>query len=169
MTSRVIRAQKKLRNAYKEAGISENATAANVKLRRLNTKYHDFSKAAGLPEQPERTKILYTDAKSEAAADAAKVAEPITRLQKTLNVKTEIVNGIVPKGSEISSIREIAGGDSGKQLRAAKFLSGKYGGEPLQWRKIGGIIQTDNFRYDVHWFERNGEHFEEKLKGVKKK
>ena len=166
---RQIRAQKKLRNAYKEAGISENATAANVKLRRLNTKYHDFSKAAGLPEQPERTKILYTDAKSEAAADAAKVAEPITRLQKTLNVKTEIVNGIVPKGSEISSIREIAGGDSGKQLRAAKFLSGKYGGEPLQWRKIGGIIQTDNFRYDVHWFERNGEHFEEKLKGVKKK
>ena len=106
---RQIRAQKKLRNAYKEAGLSEDATAANIKLRRLNTKYHDFSKAAGLTEQPERTKALYTDAKSEAAAGAAKAAKPVIRLQKTLDVKSEIVNGIVPKGSEISSIREIAG------------------------------------------------------------
>ena len=166
---RQIRAQKKLRNAYKEAGLSEDATAANIKLRRLNAEYSRFSKAAGLPEQPERLKVLYTDAKSEAAAGAAKAAEPVIRLQETLDVKSDVVNGIVPKGSEISSIREIAGGDSGKQLRAAKFLSGKYGGEPLQWRKMGGIIQTDNFRYDVHWFERNGKHFEEKLKGVKKK
>ena len=166
---RQIRAQKKLRNAYKEAGLSEDATAASIKLRRLNAEYSRFSKAAGLPEQPERLKVLYTDAKSVAAAGAVKAAEPVMRLQETLDVKSEVVNGIVPKGSEISSIREIAGGDSGKQLRAAKFLSGKYGGEPLQWRKMGGIIQTDNFRYDVHWFERNGEHFEEKLKGVKKK
>ena len=113
--------------------------------------------------------MLYTDAKSEAAAGAAKAAKPVMRLQETLDVKSDVVNGVVPKGSEISSIREIAGGDSGKQLRAAEFLSGKYGGEPLQWRKMGGIIQTENFRYDVHWFERNGEHFEEKLKGVKKK
>lgn len=166
---RQICAQKKFRNAYKKAGLSEDATAANIKLRQLNAEYSRFSKAAGLPEQPERLKVLYTDAKSEAAAGAAKAAEPVMRLQETLDVKSDVVNGIVPKGSEISSIREIAGGDSGKQLRAAKFLSGKYGGEPLQWRKIGGIIQTDNFRYDVHWFERNGEHFEEKLKGVKKK
>lgn len=56
---RQIRAQKKLRNAYKEAGLSEDATAANIKLRRLNTKYHDFSKAAGLPEQRERMEVLY--------------------------------------------------------------------------------------------------------------
>lgn len=165
---RQIRAQKKLRNAYKEAGLSEDATAANIKLRRLNTKYHDFSKAAGLPEQA-RTKALYTDAKSAAAVSAAKAAKPITRLQETLDVKAGIVNGVVPKGSEIGSIREIAGGGSGKQLKVASFLSENYGGEPLQWRKIGGIIQTDNFQYDVHWFECNEKHFEEKLKGVKKK
>ena len=56
---RQIRAQKKLRNAYKEAGISEDATAANIKLRRLNAEYSRFSKAAGLPGQPERTKVFY--------------------------------------------------------------------------------------------------------------
>ena len=56
---RQIRAQKKLRNAYKEAGLSEDATAANIKLRRLSAEYSRFSKAAGLPEQPERTKVFY--------------------------------------------------------------------------------------------------------------
>lgn len=54
---RQIRAQKKLRNAYKEAGLSEDATAADIKLRRLNAEYSRFSKAAGLPEQRERTKV----------------------------------------------------------------------------------------------------------------
>lgn len=56
---RQIRAQKKLRNAYKEAGLSEDVTAANIKLRRLNAEYSRFSKAAGLPEQPERRKVFY--------------------------------------------------------------------------------------------------------------
>lgn len=54
---RQIRAQKKLRNAYKEAGLSEDAPAADIKLRRLNAEYSRFSKAAGLPEQRERTKV----------------------------------------------------------------------------------------------------------------
>lgn len=54
---RQIRAQKKLRNAYKKAGLSEDATAANIKLRRLNAEYSMFSKAAGLPEQRERTQV----------------------------------------------------------------------------------------------------------------
>lgn len=56
---RQIRAQKRLKNAYKSAGLSEDATAANIKLRLLNDKYRRFSEAAGLPEQRERTKVLY--------------------------------------------------------------------------------------------------------------
>lgn len=70
---RQIRAQKRLVNAYKAAGLTDDATVANIKLRRLNAKYREFSKAAGLPEQKERLKVLYSDAKSEAAAQALKV------------------------------------------------------------------------------------------------
>lgn len=55
---RQIRAQKKLKNAYEKSGLTEEAQAANIKLRRLNAKYKAFSKAAGLPEQPERLKAL---------------------------------------------------------------------------------------------------------------
>lgn len=70
---RTIRKQKRLKNAYSTAGLEEDATAANIKLRRLNTKYKEFSKAAGLSEQKERLKVLYSDAKSEAEAQALKV------------------------------------------------------------------------------------------------
>lgn len=69
---RQIRAQKRLVNGYKAAGLTDDATVANIKLRRLNAKYREFSKAAGLPERPERLKVLYSDAKSEAAAQALK-------------------------------------------------------------------------------------------------
>lgn len=55
---RQIRAQKRLKNAYKSAGLSEDVTAANIKLRRLNDKYREFSREAGLPEQRERIKVL---------------------------------------------------------------------------------------------------------------
>lgn len=57
---RTIRKQKRLKNAYSVAGLEEDATAANIKLRRLNAKYKEFSKAAGLSEQPERLNVLYT-------------------------------------------------------------------------------------------------------------
>lgn len=56
---RSIRKQKRLKTAYEAAGLKEDATAANIKLRRLNQKYKEFSKAAGLPEQMDRIKVLY--------------------------------------------------------------------------------------------------------------
>lgn len=56
---RQIRKQKRLRDAYKAAGLKDDETAANIKLRRLNAKYKEFSRAAGLPEQSERLKVLY--------------------------------------------------------------------------------------------------------------
>lgn len=38
----------------------EDKAAAKTRLRRLNKKYQEFSKAAGLPEQRDRMKVLYT-------------------------------------------------------------------------------------------------------------
>lgn len=166
---RQIRAQKRLRNAFKEAGMTEDADAANVKLRRLNAKYKEFSAAAGLPEQPERIKVRYIDDKTEIAVNTVKSNQLRTQLQETLNVKSANLDGIIPKGAEIESLRVIAGNGSKTALKVSEYLSENYGGEPLQWRKMGGIIKTNNFRYDVHWFEFAGKHFEEKLKGVKKR
>ena len=55
---RTIRKQKRRKAAYEAAGLTEDAQAANIRLRRLNEKYHQFSRAAGLPEQRERLKVL---------------------------------------------------------------------------------------------------------------
>lgn len=38
---------------------TEEETAINVRLRRLNAEYRAFSKAAGLPTQQERVQVLY--------------------------------------------------------------------------------------------------------------
>ena len=57
---RTIRKQKRLRNAFKANGKTTEAQAANAILRRLSKKYRQFSAAAGLPEQNERTKVLYS-------------------------------------------------------------------------------------------------------------
>lgn len=76
---RTIRKQKRLKNAYEAAGLTEDATTANIKLRRLNAKYKEFSKAAGLPEQQERIKVLYTDAKSEETARTAKETQAVAK------------------------------------------------------------------------------------------
>ena len=56
---RTIRKLKREKTAYNAAGLTDEEQAVNIKLRRLNAKYKEFSKAAGLPEQRERMKVLY--------------------------------------------------------------------------------------------------------------
>lgn len=56
---REVRKLKREKAAYKAAGLHEDETAANIRLRRLNAKYKAFSAAARLPEQRERMKVLY--------------------------------------------------------------------------------------------------------------
>ena len=56
---RTIRKLKREKAAYSAAGLTDEEQAVNIKLRRLNAKYKAFSKAAGLPEQRERMKVLY--------------------------------------------------------------------------------------------------------------
>lgn len=57
---REIRATKLLKIGNKASGLDDDARAANIKLRRLNKKYSEFSAAAGLTPQWERTKVEYT-------------------------------------------------------------------------------------------------------------
>lgn len=55
-----IRKQKRLQTAYKAVGLKDDETSTKSRLQILNRKYREFSKAAGLPEQMERVKVLYT-------------------------------------------------------------------------------------------------------------
>lgn len=56
---RTVRRQKRLKSSYEAAGLDDKAQTTSIRLRRLNQKYREFSKAAGLPVQRERMKVLY--------------------------------------------------------------------------------------------------------------
>ena len=56
---RTVRKLKRRKTAFEAAGLKEDAQATNIRLRRLSKEYSEFSKAAGLPEQWERMKVLY--------------------------------------------------------------------------------------------------------------
>ena len=56
---RTVRKLKRHKTAFEAAGLTEDAQAANIRLRRLNAEYRAFSRAAGLPEQRERMRIEY--------------------------------------------------------------------------------------------------------------
>lgn len=58
---RTIRRLKREQAAYKAAGLTEDAQTATIRIQRLNKKYKEFSKAAGLPEQQERMRVQYAD------------------------------------------------------------------------------------------------------------
>lgn len=77
--------------------------------------------------------------------------------------------GVIPVGATIDRTRTIAGYGSGAAIRDAGYLTSQYGGDPLKWAKKGGIIETNYYRYDVHWYELDGVHYKEKVKGVKEK
>lgn len=127
---RQIRAQKRLVNSYKATGLTDDATTANIKLRRLNAKYKEFSQAAGLPEQPERLKAPYGDAKSEAAAQALKVRRNAeAALQNKEN--TAILNARITSGEISTTIRSqvqarhIEGTAEFERYRAQRLAKGQ--------------------------------------------
>lgn len=57
---RTIRKLKREQAAFKASGLKQEELATSTAIQRLNSKYKEFSKAAGLPEQKERMKVLYT-------------------------------------------------------------------------------------------------------------
>lgn len=92
---RTVRKLKRRKTAFEAAGLTEEAEAANIRLRRLNQEYKAFSRAAGLPEQRERMKVSYVDDASQ--AEAAKILEK--------RAESGIIEAKMPK--EIPDVRKI--------------------------------------------------------------
>ena len=86
-------------------------------------------------------------------------------LQETFG--SEQMIGIIPYGVEIEKVRVIAGDGTSTEFRDVNLLIEWYGGSVEQWQKKGGIVQTDNYNYDLHWAELNGVQHAVKLKSQK--
>lgn len=74
---RTMRKLKRRRAALEAAGLEEDAQVAGIRLKRLTEKYRQFSEAAGLPEQWERTRMGFVDeaSKTNAAERLEKFAQ----------------------------------------------------------------------------------------------
>ncbi len=92
-------------------------------------------------------------------------------LSVPLKSKLDGVWHFIPQGVEITNGTVIAGAGVKNNIRDIKRLLTMYGGTPEEWMKCVGKVETDNFMYDVHWYQKgNGEHFNEKISsGVLKK
>ena len=56
---RTIRKLKRKKAGYNAAGLANDEQAVSIRIQRQRRQYKAFSKAAGLPEQRERMKVLY--------------------------------------------------------------------------------------------------------------
>jgi len=88
-----------------------------------------------------------------------------TTLQETFS--SEEIIGVIPNGVEIEHVRIIAGNGTSTIYRNAEILVEYFGGSVGEWQKKGGIVQTDNYTYDLHWDELNGTQYLVKLKNNK--
>ncbi|KXB34874.1 minor capsid protein [Aerococcus christensenii] len=79
-----------------------------------------------------------------------------------------VMNGeelFIPKGAEITNVKVIAGKGSGTELRVKHKLVNQYGGNPNDWQKAVGKIESAKYMFDMHWYRKNDtEQTEIKLK-----
>lgn len=86
-------------------------------------------------------------------------------LQKQLVYK--LPNGeaaFIPGQSIISASRTIAGAGSKVKLRVEPRLIDAYGGQQGEWKKRVGKIESEQYVFDVHWYELAGVQYESKVK-----
>ena len=86
-------------------------------------------------------------------------------LQKQLVYK--LPNGeaaFIPGQSIISASRTIAGAGSKVRLRVEPRLIEAYGGQQGEWKKRVGKIESEQYVFDVHWYELAGVQYESKVK-----
>lgn len=85
-------------------------------------------------------------------------------LQERLDYEMNGEKLFIPTNSKLESVRTIAGSGSKTPLRVAENLAKQYGGDPAEWKKKVGKIESDKYIFDVHWYELYGKQYRAKVK-----
>ena len=198
---REIRYSKQKAAMMEAAGDKEGFEKEAVKIREKQADYNAFCKKTGRTKRLDRTQVFdYNKSVSGKATAAVKrqkvLAEakanyisnikptlpkdnaklPDTTLQKGFNVdiKTKegyALHGVIPSDTSVSDVRIIAGYGVQTEFRNSSKFAKQFGNEAYKWQKVGGLIKTDNFTYDVHWYQyaEDDTQHEPVLKNVKEK
>lgn len=198
---REIRYSKQKAAMMEAAGDKEGFEKEAVKIREKQADYNAFCKKTGRTKRLDRTQVFeYNKSVSGKATAAVKRQKavagakanyisnikptlpkdnaklPDTTLQKGFNVdiKTKegyALHGVIPSDTSVSDVRIIAGYGVQTEFRNSSKFAKQFGNEAYKWQKVGGLIKTDNFTYDVHWYQyaEDDTQHEPVLKNVKEK
>ena len=184
---RQIRRYRREKAMLEAAGIDPLQSAQ--KLKKWQTQLKDFAKQTGLTRQLDRemtnkTKKTLSEKQIKRAVEKAyyltvkptlpknNVPQSDTILQKPAvdnHNNPESASVLVPSKTKIEKVRIITGYGTSSHIRDRKRLSEQYGGDSWKWQKKGGIIDAKYNKYDIHWYEYEGQQYEQKVKGWKKK
>lgn len=187
-----IRKTKRELIAYESAGLKGDFTASSVKLRRQKDLYRDFNKAGGLRSKNERhqaygfgksisQKGVWANKNIENKANSlynlkntrnnvdkvlayekqAFIQQKFDYIYRTTGKKEFIPQFAVFENNSVKSIY------TGHEIRIAQTLVDKYGGSIADWSKKVGKIKSDQYEFDLHWYEKGSIQYELKLKNRK--
>ena len=196
---REIRYSKQKAAMMEAAGDKEGFEKEAVKIREKQADYNAFCKKTGRTKRLDRTqvfeynksisgKVTSINRKRDKNIFAVKsgsyqndisssglpkvIKLPNETLKQTANVNLPNIHAVVPKGAELSSVVAIAGAGTSSPIKDIQRLVSKYPsfGDANGWQKKSGVTITDNFRYEIHWYENTGgvPSGEVKAKGVKR-
>ena len=169
-----IRQQKDVANLAKACGDDILRREAQANINALQDRYAQISKAAGLAEQPQRMNVagfrsvkvdpnltfIKNDAKIKAESGLPKILKglPDEVTKATAAADFPCIHGVVPKGTEVTSIVVMAGNQTSTPIHDLNRLYNSYPsyGRASDWQKKAGTAKTDNFAYELHWYESNG-------------
>ena len=92
-----------------------------------------------------------------------------TGLQEQLPFVYNGKKAFVPKNTMITSVKVIAGAGVKRKIDVVDRLIVQYGGTAEEWTKRVGKVESDQYIFDVHWYERNGVQYQTKIKHIKEK
>lgn len=166
-----MRAQRSKVAALKKAGVAaEDLTIEKAKYQAQLYEYATFCNKMGVKQQRER---IYMDMLGRIAPNERKYKKYLIHKNKESSLKNQLIfeyNGrkqFIPTGSNITNVKTIAGKGSDIEIRVEERLIENYGGVKGEWRKQVGKIVSSRYEFDIHWYERDFEMYEPKIKNIK--
>lgn len=183
-----IRYLKDEANACKAMGDMQGRRETQAKIDALQEYYAHISAESGIGEEKWRMSVsgfsavkedpnltfIENDVKIKASSGLPKVLknQPDEQIKATVDVCQDSINGIVPIGAEAQSVTVIAGYGTSTPIKDLKRLYGVYPeyGTAESWQKKSARVESENYIYEVHWYEANGKvpSGEIKVKRIKK-
>lgn len=196
---REVRYAKQKAAMMNAAGDTEGFEAEVLKIKNAQAKYNAFCKQTGRIKRLDRTQVYDYNKSVSGKASAVNrkrdknllavksgsyqknisssglpkvVKLPNETLKQTANVNLPNMHSVVPKGTDLSSVVAIGGSGTSTPIKDVQRLVNNYPsfGDATGWQKKSGVAITNNFSYEMHWYENTGgvPSGEVKVKRVKK-